>query len=351
MFYTIEKVDDHPCIGMQSILNIFFQNILSTGNWSISKQHHLLQAANGNTTLIKDLRKLNRKINSKNNIVKQTINHQFINNNKIEELCFGTIPLEDNIKWDIDFGKEIKSFFDTSYPSKLDLSIFKRTGCRIKPTKRFYQDFILKNGHVCPFCSILTHKNPFGKKRGDFDHYLDKTHYPFSSLNLDNLIPMCTECNQDYKHTDNLLKTSSGIKRKFIYPYSITNPFILVIRNMDQDNMNWKFNICIFSNLDYNLLHDFDDVFNIGDRIKRELSKRYDKWIKEEVKRYIITQGPLSINGFKKYLLDVAKNVIDINDRTIEATLLQYALFIYLGTTINEEVNDIFLGSFLFNYI
>lgn len=349
MFYIIEKISDHPCTNLQVILEFFFKNTLNNGNNWISKQHKLLQKVNANSTLLNDLEMLDKRIQGKNELVKQTINQQFINNNKIEELCLGNIPLQNNIKWDEDIGKEIKTFFDNAYPDKLDLLIFKREGCTEKPTKKFYQDFIAKNGHICPFCSILPHKNPFGKKRGDFDHYLDKSHYPMAALNLDNLIPMCSECNQDYKHTSNILKMSSGKRRKFIYPYYVRDPFKLEITTTYESTRikKWDFNIKISSNLnDKGLLTNFEDVFKINSRIKKELDKRYDSWIKEEVKRYIHNNQDISINEFKKYLIHIANNVINIEDRIIEGTLLKQAFFLFLGNVSDLEFDTIFLKSY-----
>lgn len=351
MFYTIEKIDDHPCYDMQRILEVFFSQVSQGNTWSLTNQHEAVSRIHGGSTFPALLQGLYNDLLVRNNIVRQTLNHQFLNNNNIKDLCNNTLDLDDYISWDVSFGKKIKDFFIDNYPDKLDLGIFKRTGCNTKPTKRFYQDFIHRNGNICPFCSILPHKHPFGKKRGDFDHYLDKVDYPFAALNLDNLIPMCSECNQDNKHTANILINTDGTRREFIYPYDLEEAFRLEIENITQENGTWVFKINIITDLDPELVSSFDSVFNIIDRMTRELDKRYDAWLAEEVKRYILGNLNITIDGFKAFLLNTAEYVIDLEDRTLEAKLLEHALYVYLANTDNEEVNDIFLGSYLFDYL
>ncbi|MDP3301490.1 MAG: hypothetical protein Q8S36_05925 [Sulfuricurvum sp.] len=351
MFYKIEKIDDHPCYEMQKILEVFFAKLMSGNVWNLTDQHPKVSLVHGGSTFVSDLNTLYDEILATNIFIRHTLYRQFENNNKIENLCDGSLKIENYFLWDKEIAKKIKTFYDDCYPSKLDLGIFKRNSCSIKPTKRFYQDFIQKNGHICPFCSILPHKHPIGKKRGDFDHYIDKTHYPLAALNMDNLIPMCSECNQDYKHTANILKNTNGSQRLFIYPYSLEEEFRFEVENIVSEENKWKFYIRIVSYLDPVLVINFDDVFDIKNRIQREFEKRYDAWLVEEVKRYIFGSTTVTIDGFKAHLLHVALNVIDLTNRTLEAKLLEHALYLYLGETDDEEINDIFLGSYLYDYI
>lgn len=351
MFYTITEVSDHPCYEMQNILKIFFEQTLQGADWNLNNQHTIVSKIDGRSNFVDLLKTLHNELTRRNDFVRQSINQQFVNNNNIESLCNNTLQIQDIIAWDISIGKKIKEFFQDSYPKKLDLNIFKREGCDIQPTKRFYQDFIARNGHICPFCSILPHKNPFGNKRGDFDHYLDKDTYPMAALNLDNLIPMCNECNQDYKHMANILKNEDDSRRIFIYPYSLDKPFRIEIDSIVQDERIWKFNINIIADLDPIVVSNFDKVFKIKERIQREIQKRYDAWLMQEIKRYTFENGSVSINGFKAYLLNTAMNVLDLNNRTLETILLEHSLYIYLGNTEINEINEIFLGSYLFEYI
>lgn len=351
MFYSIKKIDDHPCYNMQQILETFFLQLSYGKVWDINTQHEELLRVHRGSNFVTLLEELYNNLLPTHKLVRGTIYYQFLNNNNIEKLCNNTLNICNSIQLDIAPIKEIKKFLQDSYPDKLDLGIFKRTGSYIKPTKSFYQEFIEQNGHICPFCSILSHKHPFGKKRSDFDHYIDKAHYPMAALNLDNLIPMCTECNQDYKHTANILKDENGGQKEFIYPYSIDETFTIKIESIIPTDSDWKFNVQITANMDKVLIERFDSVFKIKDRISRELNKRYDALLNEEAKRYTSSSGDITVNGYKDFLLNIAENVINLLDRTLEAKLLEYALFIFLAKTEDEEINEIFLKSYLFEDI
>lgn len=351
MFYLIHKVDDHPCYNMQGILEVFFKQLLRGDIWDINNQHKELKKVHQRSNFVPLLESLYNELAAHHVIVRCRIYQQFINNNQIEKLCNNTLELLDCISWDESIGKKIKALFLDCYPSKLDLGIFKKTGDKTNPTKKFYQEFIALNGHICPFCSILPHKHPFGRKRSDFDHYMDKAHYPLAALNMDNLIPMCTECNQDYKHTADILKNNDGIRRAFLYPYSLKKPFSIKIESMVSDKLTWEFDVSIVSDMKSKIVSDFENVFNIKDRMQRELNKRYDAWLMEEAKRYTVDNADITIYGFKESLLNTAEHVIDLNNRTLEAKLLEQALYLYLGNTDEIEINDIFLGSYLFDYL
>jgi hypothetical protein len=93
---------------------------------------------------------------------------------------------------------------------------------------RQYQIVCDKIPHrVCPFCGCEFFDSPTGRSkepptgsREDLDHYLARSKYPFASVNLHNLVPMCHKCNSDYKGTQDLLYSDDGKRRKAYYPYN-----------------------------------------------------------------------------------------------------------------------------------
>ena len=61
---------------------------------------------------------------------------------------------------------------------------------------------------VCPYCgqhyfSTIQDKNGNIIAEATFDHYYNKSTYPFLALNLYNLIPVCRSCNSTYKLDNN----------------------------------------------------------------------------------------------------------------------------------------------------
>lgn len=58
----------------------------------------------------------------------------------------------------------------------------------------------LLNSPVCPYCNrnfITAVPDEEGTRQGQFDHYLNKSEYPWFALSLKNLIPACGYCNQN----------------------------------------------------------------------------------------------------------------------------------------------------------
>ncbi|OCS91059.1 HNH endonuclease domain-containing protein [Caryophanon latum] len=63
--------------------------------------------------------------------------------------------------------------------------------------------FVLLSGiRVCPYCNaqyITPILSPTGKMRADLDHFYPKGQYPYFSMSLFNLIPVCKSCNSSLK--------------------------------------------------------------------------------------------------------------------------------------------------------
>lgn len=63
--------------------------------------------------------------------------------------------------------------------------------------------FTIENGlRVCPYCNrqyITPIYSDNGKVRGDLDHFLPKSKYPYFSMSIYNLVPACMFCNESLK--------------------------------------------------------------------------------------------------------------------------------------------------------
>jgi len=95
------------------------------------------------------------------------------------------------------FGKEVR---------KLDFLIFTdKNFPKAEILKDHWNDyiFVLMSGvRVCPYCNrqyISPVYSVNGKVRGDIDHFLPRSVYPYFSMSLYNLIPVCKSCNQALK--------------------------------------------------------------------------------------------------------------------------------------------------------
>lgn len=150
------------------------------------------------------------------------IEQGFKANNAIKQLCEGKLnPLlyKDIKAINSNLAKEIKLFFNNLYNRVFKLQSFID---QFGDIHEHYNDFVTKNNNgVCPFCGITDLKSENLKYKDAYDHYLAKGKYPFSSVNFDNLFPMCHECNSYNKHEKDVIhKKGTTNRQKAFYPYS-----------------------------------------------------------------------------------------------------------------------------------
>lgn len=189
---------------------------------------------------------------------------------------------------------------------------------------------------ICPFCGLekLNHPDLYNQ---DYDHILYKGDYPLSSVNMRNLIPMGTDCNQIYKKTKDVLYSDAHLRRKFLNPYnsSIDISFSLngsVLPKGGSDKGIWT--VSIVPDNDYT--QTWDSVFCITDRCKKnELEAFFDIWMgvfKSYLKRKskgwneILIKNEMEHTGFA-YL----DNPFDTSN------IIKGSLFIYLSKVDNKE--------------
>lgn len=133
---------------------------------------------------------------------------------------------------------------------------------------------------LCPICGISELKTKFDKSRDQYDHYLPKALYPFSSVNFDNLVPTCKECNgPDVKGDKDIVGDYSG---KLFYPYDLDhkgiNIDITICRDDPElDNIEWDIN---YTNPDLknDEVESWKGIYNIDDRYKGFIKGRIKKW-------------------------------------------------------------------------
>lgn len=136
-------------------------------------------------------------------------------NNRIEDLCNG--KYKPALYSDLDtineeLSEEIKSIYD---------NLYSQNKIGLKEISTHYTNFIKTNNKgICPFCGIYPLDGEFANTREAYDHYLPKSKYPFTSINLKNLAPMCNKCNSGNKGVKNPIFKNLSTRRKTFYPYT-----------------------------------------------------------------------------------------------------------------------------------
>jgi len=186
-------------------------------------------------------------------------------NNQIEKLCDGTYQpvLYDDLEiFNPNLKKAIKSIYDNLYEqSKIGL----------KKISEHYNEFVKINKKgICPFCGIYPMDGQYSKTREPYDHFLPKSLYPFTSINLKNLVPMCHKCNSGYKMTKSPIFDSSKNRRKAYYPYGAIADITINVSLKSNNIQNLEPNdiSLIISSTEQEKVDTWQELFGIDARYK-----------------------------------------------------------------------------------
>ncbi|SHM04784.1 hypothetical protein [Flavobacterium saccharophilum] len=177
---------------------------------------------------------------------KRKIKDAFIKTNQIEKLCENDVQLVMLDKLPNVVKLKMKPFFENLYKDLLDK--------KLSPISKmeYYKELQSLNNFInCPCCGYMPFEGVFSKNREDLDHFFSKAHFPFASINLNNLSPLCGKCNSDNKRDFNPVLGKLGQERKAFYPYqanptniqieiTLSKDFTNIIQDILVNNLNPK---------------------------------------------------------------------------------------------------------------
>jgi 5-methylcytosine-specific restriction endonuclease McrA len=212
--------------------------------------------------------------------VRTDICNQIRISNNIEAICQGTITpvkIDDSANG---IRKVIRTFFLDLYNQVLDGDPFK--DAYHTTLREHFDGFsgINKETTLCPICGIGELKKKEDATRDQYDHFLPKALYPFSSVNFENLVPSCKECNSfDAKGEDDTIAVSTG---KLFYPFDnshkgISVEFHIAADNIEPEKVDW---IIDFNNPDRknDEIESWKAIYKIDRRYSGHVKARIDKW-------------------------------------------------------------------------
>ena len=144
----------------------------------------------------------------------------FINHNRVARLCLKPAVnlrvFPDDLNDVAVFARKV---FDRLYNSTLQSVAVGRT--LGEDIYRHYMKFReINSSQVCPFCGLENYPDRLKKSRSQYDHYLKKSKYFFCAVNFNNLIPMCSVCNEaPNKHSKDMLYSDTGVRRAVYFPF------------------------------------------------------------------------------------------------------------------------------------
>jgi hypothetical protein len=201
------------------------------------------------------------------------------NSNDIKAICEGTIKpwKEDNIPAEI---REVtKKLFIKLYNDVLKGDFFKpvygdRKSHFVAFKKHANNDYV-----YCPCCGIEEMRTYVDKITDQYDHYLPKDEYPFSSVNFENLVPTCTTCNSiEVKSSKDILSYTG----KVFFPYDSAHRGIYIEHKIAKNNVDISEIEWTTSYTNKNGKNDeisaWKEIYNIVDRHKTHVKGRIEKW-------------------------------------------------------------------------
>lgn len=201
--------------------------------------------------------------------------------NDIKGICEGTARPLKTEQIPPDIRNLVKDLFIDLYEQVLDGAAFTS---KYKTLKDHFNEFrkINSNISLCPICGISPLKTQFDKGREQYDHYFPKTLYPLSSVNFENLVPTCSECNSPgCKGATDPIAVSAG---KFFYPFDeshkgIDIKFQIVVDNINVDNIEWAVDFaCPDGRCEE--MQAWRTIYKIDDRYKGFVKGRIQTWYK-----------------------------------------------------------------------
>ncbi|MDH5033774.1 hypothetical protein [Chryseobacterium cucumeris] len=217
---------------------------------------------------------------------KNTLKRVFHNHNDIESLCEKPTTLIPLSQINLTVRDLIADFFREFYNKFLEWKIIKD---EFGTKKEYYDDLLWENEHItaCPCCGYGILKTVYEKGHSPYDHYLPKKHYPLSSINFNNLFPLCSECNSDYKGEKPIL----NYKKKVFYPFGTALPQIDFEIKVDPSSLvkfinkkerinNKDLKIKILCDSKYNEeIESWDTIFKVEERFFGQVATNGKAWL------------------------------------------------------------------------
>lgn len=292
----------------------------------------------------------------------------YLNNQRVERLCLDKkFPRKNLSNFPTSLQAAIKKLGEYLYSSVLQQSCFTDLPNVNDTLREHWTNYKYANGRICCFCGInkyteqLANVEARKQLRPAFDHYLPKEKYPFTSVNFNNLIPICDFCNgRRFKGSIDPCEYKKQTSTHAFYPFD----------NLAYGNLSYKVELNsnqikgreeISDILDVELSKPKDEqhctwnhVFKVVSRVKGHINECYGSWLQTDIlttshnlahlKTLLKDKGIANLqnrknleSGFHKgytYLM-----LSQLNDASLEAVLEAVGYLPVPGN--DEELNDL----------
>lgn len=343
MLFRLQYIENHDLEKVHELLTHFFRELQTATVWSeklFPEWYHPVFGKNlkFQTDVLKPMfDKLDSEynlmdlFNGDNRIEREKLYNAFICSNDIQNLCnntrssvidFTKLDKNDILYKIIPRNKDGESLMSNLYKDVLSKENLISTVLDLENMKEHYEAFYTKNPTICTFCGLERVPLPNSEGKADYDHYIDKARYAFSSVNPRNLVPIGKYCNSLVKGTKNILINESGNRCLAFYPYQEREGLHFktecVIPPNSFDGGEWEVMITpiIDNEVTKEKISTWDRVFNIiaryAEHIKRNANDLLDRVLKKGgditqniqnmVKNYQNEEHPFLLKDYDRYI-------------------------------------------------
>lgn len=187
---------------------------------------------------------------------------------------------------------------------------------------------------VCPYCNeqyIAPSLSKDGKVRGDLDHFLPKSEYPYFALSIYNMIPCCKFCNSSLKSSKEFMNTETAT------PYEVSYNDCFKFLGVKEKN-KWTIQIrkdgntgeCVSEILKIFLIREryqhHTDIVKDYLKKQKEYSDRLVEKIKNAYPNGHVCSFLSDYFGYPLKAEDIDKNVLNKLKRDLAEGLLHHSL-------------------------
>lgn len=209
------------------------------------------------------------------------------NSNEIKKICSGNIvPAKE-----ADIPEEVRdlltTLFKKLYKDVLFGEFFKEKYSSRKDHYHEFRRYANNDYSICPACGIRPMHNSVEDITDQYDHYLAKDIYPFSSVNFKNLVPVCSDCNSIAVKSNTDILSFTG---KAFYPFDPNHQPIQICISIHKnayklEDIDWQINYTCEVGKDYELTA-WKNIYKIEKRHQNHLKGNIQSWVKEYLKYF-----------------------------------------------------------------
>jgi len=340
MLYFYQSISPHPIENLHQYLHHFFTQLFAEVSPTYDHAVHI--HADFKATIDKNEVQVDDRLKAIFTAYaalqpagKAICKKAYSNNNNVTGVCNMTVEPVKYKTLPAGIRTPIKNLYDNLWGENKILG-YSNVVAKCGTLKEHFTEFRENNNYsVCPFCGIdsLICKSDDGKD--DYDHYLPKSKYPFISVNFENLLPMCHNCNSKNKgQVDTPFVKDTTIQRPLYYPLdnSISNHKIIVTisgGNYDlSDPTTWTLKIVCEPFTNVTRKESWVEIFKIEKRYKSIIadeSKTWKGWIFEK-HRKLCKKNNVAYSVFHEVVIDDFSDCFNINKGIIIDSFYKFVL-------------------------